>query len=448
MNEISKTIVADSNFTMVEQAIDMMLAGDFKSVPDGSCSLTRKLKQLANASLEGVQRNLERSVEMSVTANKGVMGVAEMTREIRAVDQQSQSIAAAVEELAASVQSISESSSLAAEEVGHVAESASSGMEAANNARTTMEEISAAVKDAAGKVDQLSVASEKIGQIVKEIEDIAAQTNLLALNATIEAARAGDAGRGFAVVASEVKSLANQTAKSTENIRNRIENLRTEMAGIVSSMKEGEEKAAMGQEVIAASSDEMIRISDQVDVVNGRIQEIHGILAQQSEASREVSGGVGIIANMSAENVQKVDRVIDILEQTEAPIVECVNEFVAHGDQTATIFAAKSDHMIWMRKLAQMLAGRTSLKADELADHHSCRLGKWYDAQKDPTFTRLPEWAALKEPHRRVHAFGIEAARAYAKGNFDEAIKSVHEANEASKEVMGLLTTIGEKLSK
>jgi methyl-accepting chemotaxis protein len=77
-------------------------------------------------------------------------------------------------------------------------------------------------------MEGLSEAADRIGEVVKLINDIAAQTNLLALNATIEAARAGDAGRGFAVVASEVKSLAAQTARATDEIAGQIASIQGE----------------------------------------------------------------------------------------------------------------------------------------------------------------------------------------------------------------------------
>ncbi len=434
---------ATEQLTNIEAAIQSLLQGEYDNVPEGTCLHTTMLRQLADLHLTRIDRTLARAADMSVTANKGVTGVAEMMREIGEIDGQSQAIAAAVEELSASVGTISESANSAASEVTSVAESANTGLGAAQRAQDTMVEITESVKNSASKVDDLSAASEEIGTIVKDIEDIAKQTNLLALNATIEAARAGEAGKGFAVVASEVKSLANQTATATENIRGRIANLRTEMSGIIEAMHEGNQKATAGREVIDASTNEMRNISHQVDMVSSRMQEINDILEQQAAASQEVSAGVTKIAAMSSNNVKQIETVISVLEETEAPIVESINELVIGGGKTATIHAAKSDHMIWMRKLAQMLAGRAVLNPDELSSHHNCRLGKWYYAQQDPSFTSLKEWSEIEAPHSEVHKAGIEAARLYNAGNINEAILAVRKADAASKNVVALLDRIG-----
>ena len=83
----------------------------------------------------------------------------------------------------------------------------------------------AGARTSASPMQGLAENAGRISVVIDLIQSIASQTNLLALNATIEAARAGEAGRGFAVVASEVKSLANQTAKATDEIRSQIANM-------------------------------------------------------------------------------------------------------------------------------------------------------------------------------------------------------------------------------
>src|SRR6202163_2120226 len=101
--------------------------------------------------------------------------------------------------------------------------------------------VRSAVADAGATNDDIAAlarVAQKIGDVVKLIQDIAGQTNLLALNATIEAARAGDAGRGFAVVASEVKSLAVQTAKANEEITHEILSVQSSSGKAVSAIRD------------------------------------------------------------------------------------------------------------------------------------------------------------------------------------------------------------------
>jgi methyl-accepting chemotaxis protein len=127
-----------------------------------------------------------------------------------------QTVAAASEELNASIAEISR-------QVAHAATIAGRAVEETHQTDTT--------------VQSLAETAGKIGEVVKLINDIAAQTNLLALNATIEAARAGEAGKGFAVVASEVKSLANQTAKATEEISAQITAVQSVTQNAVDAIK-------------------------------------------------------------------------------------------------------------------------------------------------------------------------------------------------------------------
>ena len=151
------------------------------------------------------------SEELSATATQ-------MAKSAESTSEQSNSAASMSEEVSAGVQTVATNTEEMTASIKEIAKSSSEASEISKEALKKAQETNTTIA-------QLGDASQEIGNVIKVISSIAQQTNLLALNATIEAARAGDAGKGFAVVANEVKELAKQTAKATEDITNKINNI-------------------------------------------------------------------------------------------------------------------------------------------------------------------------------------------------------------------------------
>jgi methyl-accepting chemotaxis protein len=161
------------------------------------------------------------------------------------------------------------------------------------------------------RINELSKAATRIGNVVNLITEIAGQTNLLALNATIEAARAGDAGKGFAVVASEVKTLATQTAKATEEIGAQIASMQAATQDSVAAIKDigstisriseiaktiaaAVEEQSSSTNDIAANVENAIRTTSRVAANIGEVNKAAG---ETGAASSEVFSSAQLLSN-------------------------------------------------------------------------------------------------------------------------------------------------------
>jgi methyl-accepting chemotaxis protein len=173
-------------------------------------------------------------------------------------------VAAASEEASTNVQSVASATEELSSSVNEIARQVQESSQIAGEAVRQAEKTDA-------RINQLSQAAGRIGDVVNLITAIAQQTTLLALNATIEAARAGETGKGFAVVAQEVKALAAQTAKATEDISIQIAEMQT------------------------ATQDSVVAIKDISGTIN-RISEIASTIAaaveEQDAATQEISRNV------------------------------------------------------------------------------------------------------------------------------------------------------------
>jgi methyl-accepting chemotaxis protein len=230
---------------------------------------------------------------------------------------QVQAVASASEEASANVQTVAAASEQLSSSIAEISQQVA---RAANIAGRAVDET----KQTDGTVQGLVEAAARIGEVVKLINDIAGQTNLLALNATIEAARAGEAGKGFAVVASEVKSLANQTAKATEDISAQITAVQNVTKDAVEAIKRI--GGTIGEVSSVATS-----IASAVEEQGAATKEITRNTHEAAQRTKDVSRHIGDVregANATGTAAHGVKSAAEALRERAEQLRAGVNDFL------------------------------------------------------------------------------------------------------------------------
>ncbi|OYQ17653.1 methyl-accepting chemotaxis protein [Pseudomonas mandelii] len=260
-------------------------------------SMTLGLRELIGGISDGVAQIASAAEELSAVTEQTSAGVNSQKVE---TDQ----VATAMNEMTATVQEVARNAEEASEAAVAADQQAREGDKVVGEAIAQIERLATEVGNSTEAMSHLKRESDKIGSVLDVIKSVAQQTNLLALNAAIEAARAGEAGRGFAVVADEVRSLAQRTQKSTEEIEELIVGLQSGTQQVATIMDNSRGLTDSSVELTRRAGNALGNITRTVSAIQSMNQQIAAAAEQQTAVAEEI--------NRSVLNVR------DVSEQTSA----------------------------------------------------------------------------------------------------------------------------------
>jgi len=217
-------------------------------------------------------------------------------------------VATAMEEMTSQIKEVSDNANSAEQAANDARNNTSDGKEIVSSTIVQMQSLSTNIDDVSQVVASLAAESDNIGSVLDVIRGIAEQTNLLALNAAIEAARAGEQGRGFAVVADEVRTLANRTEQSTNEIQQMIQKLQHGAQEAVAAVKISQDISTKTVEQTTKADDSLTEIDRLMEVISDMNTQIARATEQQSQAADEVNLRINDLAGMTDESLATTEQ--------------------------------------------------------------------------------------------------------------------------------------------
>jgi len=284
-----------------------------------------------SSSVEEVARSvgsLNEAVESSSSSSQemgaSIQQVAESADEVQRMAEET---AASMTEMDRAIQEVSDHVTQASELTEKVSQGAEEGSQAVDSTIEGIETIRSTTGDARTVLEQLVARIGEIGDILTVIGEINDETNLLSLNAAIIAAQAGEQGKAFAVVANHVKTLAQRTAMSTQEIERLIRSVQDESGNAMKAMAAGIDAVQTGVERSRKAGDALTRIRRLASDANDRVAEITRAAQEQGRNSRHVTDA----ANRTSAMVQKISSAmaeqsrasVSLLETSESALGVC-----------------------------------------------------------------------------------------------------------------------------
>ena len=274
-------------------------------------------------SVQNVSKNTELHLNTVVTAISDTnQGVNEQYKDIELV-------AAAMTEMTATVQEVAKNALEAERAATETDSNARNGGDIVCQSGEQAVQMQGSLQETEQIISELEQETLEVGKVTLVITGIAEQTNLLALNAAIEAARAGEQGRGFAVVADEVRTLAQRTQQSTQEIQVIIERLQKKADSAVSSMMQSTTLAEKNGQLTQNAAEALDQIINATETISSMNTMISTAAAEQNSVVIDIDNRIINISDMASQSKTDTQRVVEATENIRTEVNQ-LNDLVSH----------------------------------------------------------------------------------------------------------------------